>query len=108
MSKVLVQYFEGEAYVGSRYADRAWQGAAYITDYPYWPHTAYFCGQCGEVWAREISQGVGTPRGWALIHRPCVEHGGGEFLLNTDLDSADRDLLRRELLVILTKEESCE
>jgi len=102
-----VQYFEGGSYVGER--------EIYCCGYTpsfgervsaYWPHTAYFCPICGEIWGRAIYQHHFTyspipKNSWVVETRRCVKHGDGTFLTSQVLDHCDRNILNRELLAIL-------
>jgi hypothetical protein len=102
-----VQYFEGNTYVGDR--------EVYCCGYArssgdrfsaFWPHTAYFCPICGELWGRAIYQYHFTyspipTDSWVVEVRRCVKHGDGTFLNSQLLDHCSTRLLTRELLAIL-------
>jgi hypothetical protein len=104
-----VQYFEHGTYVGSRRIYCC--GASYLGESfsAYWPHTAYFCPVCGDLWGREVLQPEFdyAPRvsgAWVIEKRACAEHGDGQFLCGKLLDNADHDLLTRELLALIQGE----
>lgn len=102
----VIQYFDGDRYVGSRRVYLCGYGEGGISYSAYWPHTAYFCPVCGNLWGREIVQpefaySPKVPDAWTIERRRCVEHGDGQFLCGKDLDYADKDLLTRELLALI-------
>lgn len=104
----VVQYWEAGTLVGSR--------TQYCAGYSptegehrsaFWPHTAYFCPKCGEIWGRETLnyQFQYSPipdASWVIETRRCAAHGDGQFLVGKDahLTSCSPDLLRREYLVL--------
>lgn len=101
-----VDYFEASRFVGSRrvYCCGATEAGERFS--AYWPHTAYFCPQCGELWGRAIYtfEFAYVPRvsgSWVVEQRRCVQHGDGQFLYAQSLELADRDLLTRELLALI-------
>ena len=101
-----VQYFERDAYVGSRRMYCCGASSAGESFSAYWPHTAYFCPVCGDLWGREVIQPefdyaprVSGP--WVIERRRCVEHGDGQFLVGKDLDYVSLELLTREFLALL-------
>lgn len=101
-NEVVFQYFEHGAYVGSERREYRWRPGGYLTEQRYWPQTAYFCAECGEIWLRCIAQTDGyRPPGWAIRHVRCAEHGEGFLLSWADLEGADYELLTRELLATL-------
>ena len=108
----LVQYFEGNSFVGSRKMYCCGASSSGVSFSAYWPHTAYVCPVCGELWGRavmcyEFDYAPRVHEFWAIEKRRCVEHGDGQFLydgINSDsvwLDYADAGLLTRELLALL-------
>lgn len=104
-----VQYFEGKSFVGERevYCCGASMGGKSFS--AFWPHTAYFCPHCGELWGRAIYQFhfeyFPIPRAsWVVESRRCVRCGDGTFLVGQSLENVSEDLLRRELLAILNGE----
>lgn len=108
-----IQYFEGSRFIGERlsYCCGA-READGISFSAFWPHTAYFCPYCGEVWGREIYQhhfeySPRPPESWVVEKRPCPRHGDGQFLSGlSEFEHCSDDLLRREVLVLLLKEQS--
>lgn len=102
-----VLYFEGSQNVGERevyccgYASSSGERFS-----AFWPHTAYFCPICGEIWGRAIYQHHFSyspiPKdSWVVETRRCVKHGDGTFLTSQPLEFASHRLLTRELLAIL-------
>ncbi len=106
-----VRYFEGTTFVGSR--------EQYCCGYSspgdpkirsgYWPHTAYFCPMCGEIWGREVLDPnypyFPTPQiQWVIETRRCASHGDGLFLSgsrsDSELSTCSLELLRREALLL--------
>jgi hypothetical protein len=109
----IAAYFEGSTLVGQR--------TMYCCGYApsedvhisaFWPHTAYFCPVCGEIWGRLIMnyqfQYSPSPNlagtSWAVESRRCAAHGDGQFLTGfreaRDLQHCSTDLLRREYFVL--------
>jgi hypothetical protein len=103
-----VQYFEGSTFIGTR--------EVYCCGYAksdgtrtsaFWPHTAYFCPHCGEVWARAIYdhhfdyQPI-PQASWVVETRRCPIHGDGLLLTGylSDLTQCSRELLAREALLL--------
>ena len=103
----LVQYFEHDQFVGTRRTYCCSASEAGVSFSAYWPHTAYFCPKCGDLWAREIFtyEFDYAPRvrsSWAVESRPCVSCGDGQLLSgHHSLDNVDSALLTRELLALL-------
>lgn len=104
-----IMYFEGTSLAGSR--------ESYCCGYSpsegkrvsaYWPHTAYFCPTCGEIWGRAVYdhhfQYDPIPQAsWVVESRRCASHGDGYFLSglgDSHLQSCSRELLRREALLL--------
>ena len=108
----LAQFFEHEQFVGEilQYSCGV-QSAGGGSHSGYWPHRAYFCPVCGELWGREILTHHFTYRPlpseeWVVVTSPCAEHGGGEFLsLHPSIEQANLAILTRELLVLLQRYE---
>ena len=103
-----VYYYEGSRSVGSRdmYCCGAQEAGESFS--AYWPHTAYFCPVCGEIWGREVlvfqfDYAPHVQSSWVVETRRCAKHGDGTFLVDKPLDSCSVDLLKREFLA-LTKE----
>lgn len=105
-----VQYFEHDALVGSRRAYCCGARNASGSFSAFWPHTAYFCPICGDLWGRAIMcyefdyAPAIHDACWSIEQRRCVEHGDGQFLVGYDrphLDTASPDLLTREFLALL-------
>lgn len=102
----LVRYFDHETFSGERrvYCCGAANDRGSFS--AYWPHTAYFCPVCGDLWGRAIFDYDFTyePRIsalWTVEQRRCVLHGDGQFLFSQSLEFASVDLLTRELLVLI-------
>ena len=73
----------------------------------YWPHTAFFCPSCGDLWARAIFSFNFEYRpipqeAWKVTARRCVKCGDGT-LLDDQLDNADSELITREFLALLER-----
>lgn len=102
-----VQYFEGGSYVGEREIYCCgYTPTTGVSVSAYWPHTAYFCPICGEIWGRAIYQYRFTyspipKNSWVVETRRCVKHGDGTFLTAQPLENASHKLLIRELLALL-------
>jgi hypothetical protein len=97
-----VQFFEGNSFVGSRRV----YCCGYEGQSAYWPHTAYFCPVCGELWGRAIYQHEFDYKpipqnSWVIETRRCVKHGDGTFLQDSQIDHCDRAILTRELLALI-------
>lgn len=76
----------------------------------YWPNQAYFCEVCGELWGRvicyyEFDYQPRFKERWKIHSKCCAECGGGEFLRDDQLEGADKELLTRELNVLITQYE---
>ena len=100
--RATVQYFEGTSYIGSREIELAYKPGDIICWSRSWPNTAYWCQDCGEIWARSVTQAeISLPQDWGLVHKRCPKHGAGLLLLWTDLEGADEDLTRREFLATI-------
>jgi len=78
----------------------------------FWPHTAYFCPLCGDLWGRavmsyEFDYAPRVHGSWVVEKRPCVRCGDGQFLYDgcnpesVFLDYSDTGLLTRELLALM-------
>ena len=102
-----VLYMEGSRPVGEREVYCCgYSPSTGISISAYWPHTAYFCPICGEVWGRAIYQHHFTysptsKNSWVVETRRCVKHGDGTFLTAQPLENASHKLLTRELLALL-------
>ena len=109
----IVQFFERDVFVGDLqqyscgYADGA--GRRHSC---HWPHIAFFCPSCGELWGRAILThrffyNPTIPNAWQVVERSCVECGDGQFLSEKeDLGSVSSALLFREFQVLLMRYES--
>jgi len=74
----------------------------------YWPHTAYFCPECGEIWARmkyeyEFDYAPRVPGRWTTEIRRCESHGDGYLLVAVPLDHCSPEILSRELNLLLKR-----
>lgn len=109
-----VQYFERDTYVGSRQMYCCGASSAGVSFSAYWPHTAYFCPVCGDLWGRavmcyEFEYAPKVPGSWIVEKRRCVEHGDGQFLydgINSDsvwLNYASPELLTREFHALMER-----
>lgn len=102
-----VEFFERDTYAGSRRVYCCGATEAGVSFSAYWPHTAYFCPTCGELWGRAIYQYkfAYAPRikgHWTVEKRPCVGCGDGQFLVGREsFDECSKELLTRELLALL-------
>lgn len=103
-----VLYLERDTPVGSRRSYCCgYRSPSGVPSSAFWPHTAYFCPHCGEIWARAIYTFdfayAPIPRdSWVVEKRPCVEHGDGQLLFGQwDLDGCSPELLTRELLALM-------
>jgi hypothetical protein len=103
-----VQYFEAGAFIGARQMYCCGAADSGTRFSAYWPHTAYFCPVCGEIWARAIYQfefeyapRIHSP--WAIESRRCVEHGDGTLLTEQPLELCDKELLLREFYALLQR-----
>ncbi len=67
---------------------------------------AFFCPQCGEIWARIEAADKSLP--WYAAHQPCPRHGTGSLWHSYDIGRypiLPRTLLERELeLALLLRE----
>ena len=105
----LVIYLENGAPIGTRlqyccgYANSAGDRHSAL-----WPHTAYFCPVCGEIWARVIydyqfNYVPLVPVSWSIESRRCASHGDGTLLTGYEgehLRSCSPELLSREALIL--------
>lgn len=99
-----LHYLDGDQYLGCREVCCAGYTEQHSA---YYPNTAFFCTQCGELWARAVYNFsfdyVPIPQTpWAITLRPCVKCGDGT-LLDTSLEGASLELLTRELLALLER-----
>jgi len=101
----VINYFEAGGFVGSRRQ----YCCGYEGQSAFWPHTAYFCSVCGELWGRaiyayEFDYAPVISARWTIEKRLCAEHGDGQFLVGYEgchLDSCSPELLTRELLALI-------
>jgi hypothetical protein len=100
-----VQYFEHGRLVGSRrlYCCGAMQAGESFS--AYWPHVAYVCPYCGEIWAREVyiyefEYAPRIPEPWQIRTQPCAEHGGDIYQC-LRLESASPELVRHIFTTLL-------
>ena len=108
----LVQFFERDVFVGELqqyscgYTDGAGQRHS-----SHWPHLAFFCPACGELWGRAIlthqfSYKPTLSAAWRVVERLCVDCGDGQLLSKReDLGSVSPELLSREFQVLLLRYE---
>ena len=102
-----VLYLEGSSPVGEREVYCCgYAPAPGISVSAHWPHTAYFCPVCGEIWGRAIYQHHFSyspipKNSWVVETRRCVKHGDGTFLTGQSLEHTSYKLLTRELLALL-------
>lgn len=102
-----VQYFEGRRFVGeARVYCCGYAGGDGKRSSAYWPHVAWFCQICGEIWGRAVYQHEFNyapllPLPWIIRSRPCPKHGDGTFLETAHLDSCSTSLLAREVQLLL-------
>ena len=106
-----IRYFEGSTFVGSREqycCGYSSPGSPKILS-GYWPHIAYFCPMCGEVWGREVMDPeftyAPTPQyQWTIETRRCASHGDGLFLsgyrTDSELATCSLELLQREATLL--------
>lgn len=107
----ILRYFERDQYIGRRevyccgYAPASGKSVS-----AYWPNLAYFCPECGEIWARGIYEyGFDyqpiPPSPWVVETRRCAEHGDGYLLVGLGdsaphLSCCSLPLLAREALLL--------
>lgn len=99
-------YFEGQSFVGQRSVFCC----GYENQSAYWPNIAYFCAECGELWAKMIYDFHFTylpipQTKWITEGRRCVRCGNGSLLEThgIDLDTCSDNLITREFLALLEK-----
>lgn len=109
----VVQFFERDAFVGDlQQYSYGYEDGAGRRHSGYWPHVAYFCPTCGELWGRAIAthQFPYKPTlsaQWRVVDRRCVDCGDGQFLSEREhLDNVSPELLSREFQVLLLRYES--
>lgn len=105
----VVTYLEGGHFVGQREHYACSVNIGGESHSAYWPHLAYFCPLCGELWGRALYSYsfdyqplVDQP--WVIEQRRCVKHGDGQFLAGVDahfLDQCSPELLTREMLALM-------
>jgi len=76
----------------------------------FWPHVAFFCTECGELWGRRFYQHPPSysplpSAKWVVQERRCRECGDGELLAAGMEEAASPELLKYEFEVLLTKAE---
>lgn len=76
----------------------------------YWPHTAYFCRRCGAHWASatfsyEFIYDPVPEYPWIVIEKCCEACGDGLFLGERDLAGASEELLKREVDLLLRRQD---
>lgn len=106
----LIHYLERSQFIGSRESYCCGVSIAGQSHSGYWPHTAYFCPICGEIWAREVYQHgedyTPIPQSpWVVESRRCVSHGDGTLLTGIPLGDCSPELLQRELNALLVNAE---
>lgn len=105
----VVRYFDFSTFVGTREMYCCgYRGTDGTPHSALWPHIAYFCPHCGEVWGREVLAYKFTyspipPERWMVETRRCAKHGDGLFLTGKDLDNCSPELLRRELSLLFNQ-----
>ena len=105
-----VRYFEKDSFIGTRemYCCGFSPGNGAPPVSAHWPHTAYFCPVCGEIWARAVLEHqfnyapLPAKILWSVEIRRCAEHGDGTLLIGhlTDLERCSQSLLAREALAL--------
>lgn len=111
-----IQYFEKNNYVGERtqYFCSASNGGPSFS--AYYPHIAFVCPHCGELWGRAVCEYhfpyrpiVGSA--WSVEVRRCAKHGDGTFLgmlpivnPQAHLDSCSLPFLQREAMLLLLRQ----
>ena len=100
-----VQFFEHERYSGSL---KHYCSGTDNERSGFWPHLAYVCPLCGELWCRAIYQFEfqynPLPRAnWKTREKYCPTCGDGFLLEGRPLEEASEELLRRELQLYLTQ-----
>jgi hypothetical protein len=107
----LTRFFAEGAYVGElrAYFAAASQGGQSFSGH--WPHQAFFCPECGDLWGRAVNDTSGfayhpiPPAKWIVHVRPCAQHGDGILLPpEADLGFVSPDLLLREAHVYLFRD----
>lgn len=111
----IIRYFEHDRFIGQRlsYCCSFTSGGQAATSSAHWPHVAYVCPTCGNLWGRAIFDHQFTyaplptvqDRLWAVEVRRCAEHGDGTFLTGqlTDLHLCDKALLAREAFLLSSR-----
>jgi hypothetical protein len=101
-----ITYLEGSAFIGNRRSyccGVTTEGSAHSG---YWPHTAYFCPVCGEIWARAVYTHEYDYRPlpsspWAIETRRCVQHGDGQLLVGIPPGDCSDELVKREFAALM-------
>lgn len=100
-------YFDRDRFIGERRVyccGASYNGQSFSA---YWPHVAYLCPSCGELWGRAVlthhfKYSPLVPGHWSVELRPCVKHGDGQFLYSQSVDEIDSiPLLTRELFALI-------
>src|SRR3972149_2161735 len=106
----IVQFIEQGKYVGSRLSYMAGASIGGESVSGFWPHVAYFCTECGDLWARAIWSPEGKwwsyhplpSAKWRVELSHCQKHDGGFLLQDTpSLDDCSPELLQREAFLYL-------
>ena len=65
---------------------------------------AFFCPSCGDLWGAREDSGSEL---WWVRERPCIRHGDGSLLLDTDpVVALPRELMLRELRLAARRQEA--
>lgn len=111
--KAKVLYLENNVPVGFREIDcSSYTSLSGTINSAAYPHTAFFCPTCGEIWARAIydfqfSYQPLIESSWVTEIRRCPQHGDGTFLSGysgSHLENCSRELLAREALILCLNE----
>lgn len=85
--------------VGREYLCGASQGGVSFS--AYWPHSAFFCPVCGEIWARKVFEYEFNYRPlssspWTCLTKNCDKHGGPGLFHLTDPKQIPSTCVERE------------
>ena len=105
----LARYLVGGKYVGTRQVYHAPCSTGSDSRSGFWPHTAFICPVCGELWAREIQEHGAEYHPWVADNwraelRACVQHGDGTLIPPTfPLEFVSPELLAHDAFILLLK-----